>query len=200
VTTTQVRTATYARIQYHIDPTLPPGQRSVPGEPDPRTATCEQHKVASPYSDTAKGDGVAVPKSNGWPCVVCPHPDADLIGTEVISSGNEGIHVYGGEDPDRPGWQTVSYSLGSGGPRVLKCAVESVAPAGTPIEEKDPRISVQKLAKKRDYQDSGVWLPRIDHPDFRYWQPRARKSKREAIAGAARRLAIAEYHQARNAG
>jgi hypothetical protein len=45
-------TATRARLQHYGD-----------GTPDPRTATCPQHRYAAPYSDTARGDDTSVPSA-----------------------------------------------------------------------------------------------------------------------------------------
>lgn len=177
--------ASFARIQYYGD-----------GSPDPRTATCEQHKVAAPYSDTAKGDGITVPVSNGWACTVCPMPNADLIGTEVILTSTSGTFVYAGIDPTFP--DSIRMGFGFGRASTVQCDVSCVAPVDTPINEKDPRITIEKLARKRDYQDGGVWLPHIDYADARGWRPTAKKTKREALEYAARRLAIDDFHAARN--
>lgn len=180
--------ATYARIQHNVE-----------GQPlDPRTATCDQHRIAAPYSDTAKGDDSTVLYTNEWPCVVCPLPYADLIGTEVINTSHSGVYLYGGDgEKDRPGgWTTLKLNMRTR-QTVLESNVESVAPADTPINEKDPRITIEKLPKKRDYQDAGVWLPHVDHPALADMRPTAKKTKRDALAYAARRLAIAEYHAAR---
>lgn len=176
--------ATYARIQHYGD-----------GSPDPRTATCRQHECAAPYSDTAKGEGANVPESNGWPCVVCPLPEADLIGTEVMVTQSGHTSIYGGPDERERGggWISTAYSMRYGG-SVVTCDVECVAPADTPVNEKDPRITIEKLPKKRDYQDAGVWLPHIDHPALSTLSPTAKKTKRDALTYAARRLAIADYH------
>lgn len=177
------RAATFARIQHYGDM-----------KADPRTATCDQHKVASPYSDTAKGDGVALTCTH-WKCVVCPLPDADLIGTDVIVTTYSGVYRYGGVDGGRfPGGVSLKVGIGSGGPAVVSCDVDLVAPADVRINEKNPRISIEKLPKKRDYQDGGVWLPHVDHPGVDDSRWTAKKSKRDAVAYAARRLAIAEYH------
>lgn len=179
--------ATYARIQHYGD-----------GSPDPRTATCAQHRVGAPYSDTAKGDGIDVPESNGWPCVVCPLPDADLIGTLVIvTSGIGDTSIYGGAGDDRPGgWISTKFDMRFGG-SIVTCDVECVAPADTPINVKDPRITIEKLPRKRDYQDAGPWLPHVDHPALATMRPTAKKTKRDATEYAARRLPIADFHAAR---
>lgn len=183
---TEIHTATFARIQHYGD-----------GTPDPRTATCEQHRVASPYSGTAKGDGVAIPESDGWPCVVCPLPHADLIGTNVITSTLSGVYVYGGTNADIPDGSVSQRIDLRGGPTVVRCSVGMVAPADTPVNEKDPRIVIVKMPQKRYFHDRGVWLPQIDHPAFRDWTPFGERTKRDAVTGAARRLAIADYHTAR---
>lgn len=180
--------ATFARIAHYGDK-----------EPDPRTATCDKHAVASPYSDTARGDGTALANLD-WECVVCGIENADLIGTPVIVQGyGASVYVYGGVDEDRsPNIISTRYDM-RGGANVVKCTVECVAPADTVIDVKDPRITVEKLAKKRDYQDNGVWLPHMDHPALAHLSISARKTKRDATEYAAQRLAIADYHARRNA-
>lgn len=178
--------ATFARLQYQGDRT-----------PDHRTATCEKHKPCSPTTDTAQGDGVQLTHTE-WTCVVCPLPDADLLGSEVMISGyGASTYVYGGAHEHRSG-VSITYDT-RGGPNIVNAAVTDVAPAGTPTDPKDPRITVVKLPGKRDYQDAGVWLPAIDFDGLRDRQWKAYKSKRDALAWAASKLAIAEYHQARAA-
>jgi hypothetical protein len=177
--------ATYARIAFYGDKL-----------PDPRTATCAQHMIASPASDTAAGDGTDIDPALGWECVVCPIPNADLIGTEVIVAGHQGsTYLYGGDHPHYS--VSIAYSLRGGG-NVVRASVDNVAPADTPQNPKDPRITIEKLAHKRDYNDSGVWLPHIDHPNITS-NLRARKTKKEAVAYAANRLAIEDYHVKRTA-
>lgn len=168
----------------------------VKGIPDPRTATCIQHQYAAPMTDTGVGYNVDVPAANDWPCVVCAMPNADLIGTEVITTGQSGTFMWGGPDEDRgAGWSSISFSL-RGLPNVITCDFDMVAPADTVIDTKDPRITIEKLPKKRDYQDAGPWLPRVDHPALAGMRPTAKKTKREAVEYAARRLAIADFHAA----
>lgn len=175
-------TATRARIQHYGD-----------GSPDKRTATCAQHQYSAPYSDTAKGDSTDVSEDLGWPCVVCPTPNADLIGTEVILTSSEGTYLYGGPGEHADSIR-ISFSL-RGLPNVVTCDVSCVAPADTVIDVKDPRVTVEKLPKKRGYYDMGLWLPGITYlPD---WTPSAKKTKREAVEYAARRVAIGDFHKGR---
>jgi hypothetical protein len=174
-------TATRARLQHYGD-----------GTPDPRTATCPQHRYAAPYSDTARGDDTEVP-GRDWPCVVCLMPDADLIGTEVILTSSEGTFMYGGLG-ERGDAISIKFSL-RGMPNIVTCDVSCVAPADTPVDLKDPRINVVKLAKKRGYYDAGFWLPGITYlPD---WSPRTTRTKTEATAYCARRVAIDDFHRGR---
>lgn len=177
-------TATFARIQHYKD-----------GSPDPRTATCDQHRCAAPYSDTAKGDGIDLPVANlvgsdRWLCVVCPRPDADLIGTEVIVTSQSGTYLWGGPADDSA-WIRVAFSARFSH-SVVTCDVSCIAPADTPLNEKDPRITIEKLPKKRDYQDAGPWLPHIEY--LSAWSPTAKKTKRDALAYASRRVAIDDFH------
>lgn len=182
----EIRTATFARLQHYGD-----------GTPDPRTATCSQHEVASPYSGTAKGDGITLPEDSDWPCVVCPLPYADLIGTEVITYTMTGVYLYGGNEYGlRDGATSLRVSL-RGRPTVVKCGGRYVAPADTLVDEKDTRITITKMPAKRTFHDSGLWLPSIDHPWFLGWEPRGERTRRAALATAARHLAIAEYHVVR---
>jgi hypothetical protein len=119
-------------------------------------------------------------------------PDADLIGTEVILTSSEGTFMYGGLG-ERGDAISIKFSL-RGMPNIVTCDVSCVAPADTPVDLKDPRINVVKLAKKRGYYDAGFWLPGITYlPD---WSPRTTRTKTEATAYCARRVAIDDFHRA----
>lgn len=183
---TNIQKAVWARTAYYGDGSL-----------DPRTATCAQHKPAAPYSDTAQGDGGPLPEGSEYPCVVCPLPDADLLGTVVILNGYPGdTYIWAGLDMDRPDWISRSFSM-MGEPPSVKCSVDQIAPADTPVDVRDPRITITKLERKRGYPDRGLWLPGVEGIEA---NPVAMKTKRDALAWAAQRLAIADYHAARAAG
>lgn len=166
------------------------------GDLDTATATCAQHTVASPFTDAAGTAVRPIPDTmQGAECVVCPLPGADLIGLPVLSwsKGSDRAYIWGGP-PERDGWDTTAYS---GGTPVITTSYDRVAPSDTPIPAKDPRVTVEKLPKKRDYQDAGPWLLRIDGVDGSKWT--AWRTKKDALTDGLRRVAILDWHAAQAA-
>jgi hypothetical protein len=66
-----------------------------------------------------------------------------------------------------------------------------VMPADRPVSTADSRVTIEKMPKKRDYQDSGPWLLHLPGLDGR--TRRGYKTKRDAVADGLLRLAIDDY-------
>jgi hypothetical protein len=175
---TTVSLATFARIAFYGD-----------GNLDPSTATCDRHQLAAPFSDVAKGDGAPIDGAFTVECTVCPLPDSDLIGAVVLTYFDSKPVLYGGDYAD--GWSSLKFGIGTGGLPVRSCGVTKVMPADRPVSTADSRVTIEKMPKKRDYQDSGPWLLHLPGLDGR--TRRGYKTKRDAVADGLLRLAIDDY-------
>lgn len=117
---------------------------------------------------------------------------SDLIGKPVISWNHNRPVEYGGPS-ERPGMESTAYSLRHGGLPVLRCDPARVAPADTPIPEKDDRVVIVKHPRKPEHVTyaPGLWELRLPG------QPSSwHKTKRDATAEGLRRLAILDHHAA----
>jgi hypothetical protein len=118
------------------------------------------------------------------------------IGTEVIHAHHTNTYLYGGPGDNGPGWCSIRLTLGQPGISTMTCDPDQVAPAGAvQLNPADPRYRIEKLPRKRHAWDPGPWLAHVDgltDPD----SPPAFETKRDAVAYATKRLAIADYHAA----
>jgi hypothetical protein len=119
-------------------------------------------------------------------------------GDLVISKWDAEPFIYGGPS-DQPGMTKLKIGRLSDGRYGVErfCDPEDVAPAGTPIPDKDDRARIVKLPKKRYPWDSGPWMAYL--PGVPEEQATAHATKRAAHAQAMRRLAIADHVAARRA-
>jgi hypothetical protein len=119
------------------------------------------------------------------------------IGTEVIHAQHTDTYLYGGPDEsDRHGWTSIRVTLGGGAKSTIVCDPDQVAPAdAVQPNPADPRYWVGKLPRKRHPWDPGPWLAHVDGITDPSSAP-AFKTKRDAVAYATKRLAIADYHAA----
>jgi hypothetical protein len=118
------------------------------------------------------------------------------IGTEVINADHTGTYLYGGPDEHGDGWASIRVTIGQPFTSTLRCDPDRVAPAdAVQPNPADPRYRVEKLPRKRHVYDAGPWLAHIDGITDPACAP-AFKTKRDAVAYATKRLAIADYHAA----
>ena len=122
---------------------------------------------------------------------------AIATGTEVIHASHTSTYLYGGPDQDgRRGWTSIRVTIGGGAKSTIVCEPDQVAPAdAVQLNPADPRYRVEKLPRKRHAWDPGPWLAHVD-VDGRTGTAPAFKIKRDAVAYATKRLAIADYHAA----
>jgi hypothetical protein len=165
------------------------------GPLDPATATCDQHVVAAPEGEDARGYSQPIDTSD-LECVVCPTPYADLIGTPVHSYWSERTYSYGGGGDVRSGY-TLHVAIASGRGAVIFCDPVTVMPASMPIATKDPRVVVEKMTRRKTPYDNGIWLMHL--PDLDGTSRNGFKTKTEATATGLRRLAVDDYHARRQA-
>jgi hypothetical protein len=118
-------------------------------------------------------------------------------GTEVIHASHTGTYLYGGVDENgRRGWTSIRVSIGGGATATIVCDPDQVAPADVvQLNPADPRYRIEKLPRKRHAWDPGPWLAHVDGLTTAAGAP-AFKTKRDAVAYATKRLAIADYHAA----
>lgn len=118
-----------------------------------------------------------------------PHPIN--VGDQVISWYDDQPVQYGGPDPDRAAFSTLTFSIGTGDLPIRRCDAERVAPADVPVPAQDARVSVVKVSKAdTPYGVAGSWrltLPGVEHPSWH-------RIKRDAVATGLRRLAILDWH------
>jgi hypothetical protein len=116
-------------------------------------------------------------------------------GDLVINWYDANLVAYGGE-PDDSRFTELSFGLFQGGRPVLKCPPDRVAPAGTPIPDRDDRVSVTKRTRaEMPYGEPGIWylsLPGVEHGSWH-------RTKRDATATGLRQVAILDWHAARAA-
>ena len=118
------------------------------------------------------------------------------IGTEVINADHADTYPYGGPDEHGAGWTTIRATIGQAGTATLHCDPDRVAPAdAVQLNPADPRYRIEKLPRKRHVYDAGPWLAHVDGLTDPASAP-AFKTKRDAVAYATKRLAIADYHSA----
>ena len=123
------------------------------------------------------------------------------LGTLVTTAdGRE--HAYGGPH-DIEGWESVSHDLRTG-QSTIKCAAYMVAPVGTVTPDpKDSRIEARKIAREdREAigasKHDGPWFAFPAGLTFGNGVTPLRLSagtKTRAVEKAARRLAIADWHE-----
>ena len=118
-------------------------------------------------------------------------------GTEVIHASHTGTYLYGGpHEGERRGWISIRVTLGGGEKSTIVCDADQVAPAdAVQLDPADPRYRIEKLPRKRHPWDAGPWLAHVDGLTDTAGAP-AFKTKRDAVAYATKRLAIADYHAA----
>ncbi|MFY1633742.1 hypothetical protein ACN27F_10755 [Solwaraspora sp. WMMB335] len=115
-----------------------------------------------------------------------------VVGDRVISWYDRDPVEYGGGDGGP--WVTLSFALLAGGLPVRKCEPERVAPAGTPIPDKDARVSVVKRTRaEMPYGEPGIWQLTLPGDGASGWH----RTKRDATATGLRRLAILDWHRER---
>ncbi|SNT65677.1 hypothetical protein SAMN05421812_12520 [Asanoa hainanensis] len=120
-------------------------------------------------------------------------PAGVAVGATVISWYDDSPVIYGGPG-DNPTFTQLKFGVGTGGLPVRYCGPERVAPAETPIPERDSRIGVEKRPRaEMPYGESGVW--RLTLPDIVY--PSWHRIKRDAVSVGLRRLAILDWHAGR---
>lgn len=164
------------------------------GAVDPATATCARHVVASPTTREARTYCTPLDEpGEPIPCVICPHPWSDLVGETVQVTSTDGTYIYAGPG-ERPGGMRITVGIASGRPAAIECDYTDVAPADVEVPAKDARLTIEKLPRKRDYQDAGPWLYHLDLPGFDGHRKRAKRTKREAVATGLRYLAIHDWH------
>ena len=110
--------------------------------------------------------------------------------TVTDDTGHE--YRYGGEDEDRGGMTSISFDMRFGGLPTIKCSAGGVAPIGqvTTLDKKDPRIVWANDKAGRPGTWTGTWRAQAECDEFPHWH----KTKTEALERAARRLAIADWH------
>ncbi len=110
-------------------------------------------------------------------------------GDRVISWNEDQPVVYGGESDGT--FDTLSFGVFSGATPVLKCDPRRVAPADTPIPDRDERVSVVKGTRaEMPYGAAGVWQLRLPGDKRPSWH----RTKRDATTTGLRRLAILDWH------
>ena len=122
---------------------------------------------------------------------------AIATGTEVIHASHTSTYLYGGADQDgRRGWTSIRVTIGGGAKSTIVCEPDQVAPVdAVQLNPADPRYRVEKLPRKRHAWDPGPWLAHVVGLTDPAGAP-AFKTKRDAVAYATKRLAIADYHAA----
>lgn len=117
----------------------------------------------------------------------------DLIGREVITTGQGGVFTYKGES-DNPLFVRIGFALGVGEHPNLWASFEGVAPADIEIPAKDARVNVIKHEKKPFPWAAGRWELEVDGQRCGF-----HKTKRDATAEGLRRVAIMDWHAAQEA-
>jgi hypothetical protein len=116
------------------------------------------------------------------------------LGTLVFdASGSE--YVYKGRH-EIPGMSSYTFDLRNGGTAGIHTDLDTIAPveALANVNLKDPRITVTKMPEQKPRNASGPWLHDVELPigvHHTGWH----KTKRDAIAESAHRLAIADWHE-----
>ena len=117
-------------------------------------------------------------------------------GTEVIHASHTGTYLYGGPNEHGHGWTSIRVSIGGGATATIVCDPDQVAPVRVvQLNPADPRYRIEKLPRKRHPWDPGPWLAHVDGTTDPAGAP-VFKTKRDAVAYATKRLAIADYHAA----
>jgi len=116
---------------------------------------------------------------------------AIAVGTTVTDdTGRE--YRYGGGNEERASMFSISFDMRHGGLPTIKCGAGGVAPIGqvTTLDKKDPRIVWANDKAGRPGTWTGTWRAQAECDEFPHWH----KTKTEALERAARRLAIADWH------
>jgi hypothetical protein len=119
------------------------------------------------------------------------------IGTDVIHARHNSTYLHGGPDESgRRVWTSICVALRGGAKSTIVCDPDELAPVdAVQLNPADPRYRVEKLPRKRHAWDTGLWLAHVGALTDPDGAP-AFKTKRDAVAYATKRLAIADYHAA----
>ena len=117
------------------------------------------------------------------------------IGTLVIDHSGQ-KYTYDGPN-DTAGMTRIKYNMRTDDWAKIQCDPDQVAPAevAANVNLKDPRFTVLQYDKKPYAWASGKWCHDVELPDGTHhtgWH----KTKRDGVAEAAHRLAIADWHAA----
>ncbi|MEV4212608.1 hypothetical protein [Micromonospora sp. NPDC049662] len=120
-------------------------------------------------------------------------PAGIAVGATVISWHDYSPVIYGGPTDD-PAVNRLKIGVGTGGLAVRYCGPDLVAPADTPIPERDGRIGVEKRPRaEMPYGQPGAWRLTLPQTDHLSWH----RLKRDAVSTGLRRLAILDWHAGR---
>lgn len=172
------------------------------GYPDPTTAACTRHAVGAPSNEATRATNKAQPlpaDHEPLECTVCGTENADLIGLIVLDWQGGNDNLYAGPHPRGGGGFQLEFGIGSGGPSLLRCLPEHVAPADTPVPVKDPRCVVVKRPKDQVpawYRATKAGMYELSLPGQ---TPDYFTKKGDAVREGHIRLAIIDWHAQRAA-